>query len=325
MGGGTIKKYSLLLCVILSFQLIMGSCSMGFPAENIEHQDAIERLEEEKISKSLHADAPVLIYSEYDMLLQKAEELAEEDTPAAADLVREYENEIRRRANLPQETLLQYGYSEDEITLLKAYIAGELSFEEIAPLTAADLEANLRATMRSAERYALRYDWEWDKVPVGLGEDGVALAYYGLDANNDTFNIRLADYVSVVNYYTMGNEFKEFDEGKVDLVWDNLSTTFDSYKLDETGYEWVWAKNGYMIAMIEPATPGTDEFNAVRVQASYGHSTAKDTLLQISFNVSVLNGLLDIGFSVGSGGEVVEYGTKQCYFYLDGSTHTEIG
>ena len=47
-----------------------------------------------------------------------------------------------------------------------------------------------------------RYDWEWDKVPTGLGEDGVALTYYGIDANNDGFNIRLASYESEVNYYT---------------------------------------------------------------------------------------------------------------------------
>ncbi len=286
----------------------------------------MERVENEKSSQVTSADATATIYSEYDMLLQKVEELEAEDASAADTLLSKYEEEIWRRAGLSQETLLQYGYSEDEITLLKAYRDGTLSFEEAALLTSAELEADLRTTQRSATSYALRYDWEWDKVPTGLGEDGVALTYYGIDANNDGFNIRLASYESEVNYYTLGNEFKEFDEGTVDLVWDNLSITFDSYKLDESGYEWVWAKDGYLAVTIEPATPGTDEFDSVRALASYGHSAAQEGSLQITHGVNVLDGLLSIGFSTGGKeNEVIQYDVKQCYFYLDGSTHIEIG
>lgn len=269
--------------------------------------------------------------SEYQMALEETQRLEsiaqEENSSENSDKtpIEEYKEAFDARAEMSPEILCGMGYSADEIEILQRYKNGECSFEEAATRAAAVLTPNLKCTKHTTEKYIVEYSWEWDKTPVGLGEDGFALGLYGIDSQSVGFVTKLNSSTAAVTYcYTDGTYYK-VEYPTTDVSTNAVSTKFDSYKLSDSGDRWVWAKRGYIIMNISPAVSGGKTFAAVRAAGEYGHSSKSSSQIDISVSVDVLSGSITATFSISpsSSGTVTPYGKKQSIFYNDGSEHVE--
>lgn len=234
----------------------------------------------------------------------------------------EYKEAFDVRAEMDAETLNGMGYSPAEIDVLQKYKNGECTFEEAATRASAVLTPSLTCTTHTQEKYIVKYSWEWDKLPAGLGEDGCAMGLYGIDDQSSGFVTKLTSSSAAVTYYcTENNAYYKTVNTDKEVSANTVSTKFDSYKLSDTGNQWIWAKRGYIIMTVSPAVSGGKTFAAVRAAGEYGHSSKGSAQIDISVSVNVLTGNITVTFSVtpSSSASITTYGKKQFIFYNDGS------
>lgn len=273
--------------------------------------------------------------SEYQMAIeetQRMEACAEANPQSGNDSsvqaktpLEEYKEAFDVRAEMDTETLSGMGYSSAEIDILQKYKNGECTFEEAATRAAAVLTPSLTCTTHTKERYVVKYSWEWDKTPVGLGEDSFAMGLYGIDNQSDGFVTKLNSSTAAVTYYYTDNTYYKVEYPDKDVSSNTVSTKFDSYKLSDLGDRWVWAKKGYITMTVSPAVSGGKTFEAVRAAGEYGHSSKNSAQIDISVSVDVITGDITATFSIApsSSGTVTPYGKKQIIFYNDGSKFVE--
>lgn len=271
--------------------------------------------------------------SEYEMVLRSHQEWLEEKSRNVAenaemqsDPLEDYKDFLNERAALPEEVLRGYGYSDEQIDILKQYNRGELSFDEAARSSSAYLNGSLYCGTHTTTKYSVTYSWEWDILPDGLGQDGFGLGVYGIDSQSAGFDTRLESSAASVTYYYMtGTRYRSENVSKTPNT-NNISAKFDSYKIADSGDRWVWAKSGTVTIVIVPTVSGGKQFAAVRARGEYSHSSNDDIQLSLGISVNVLTG--SIGFSAsisnGSSGSINQCGVAQAVFYNNGSIHEEV-
>lgn len=264
----------------------------------------------------------VTVSSEYEQAKELSKDFKKGKITGNKDPLIEYKEAFTERAALSEETLKGFGYSNEEIAILKDYLAGNVSFETAATRASAKLTATLKAPTHTKTKYACNYSWSWDKTPTGLQTDGVALGIAGIDSNSKYFETKKYSSTAYVNYvYTDGTTYKS-ETPTTSINGGTLSCKFPSYKQDSTGSRYVWAKSGYVILTVVPIVSGGSEFAAVRARGEYGHATSSGTMnITVTVNSTAS---ITITFTVdNSSSKVVTYGTKQIIFYNDGSSDVE--
>ncbi len=282
---------------------IIGACA---PAGA---HDGVERQREPRIE----------VFSEYEAFVNA---LQEEDggrgrSESARRALAEYENTIAKRAKLPDETLRKYGYTAEQIALLKAYDAGVLRFAEIAADTSATLTTWLTCSVHTTTEYTITYEWCWNILPAYAGDASVALTYDGITGSSSGLEPLLSSYRSRVNYfYVDRGYFYQTETGSLGLIGKCFSTEFPSQKRNSEDRAYVWPKTGTLTVTIAPAVSGGNTFAAVRADAAYGQ--AMDSGASPSLVVDIFFGFRPVTFASPSAS--VTYGRKQTIFYNDGSS-----
>lgn len=113
-----------------------------------------------------------------------------------------YEELLKKRAGLPEETLTAYGYTGEQIALLRAFQTGERTFQEVAAATSACMTTRLCCLRQTQKYYALSWGWKWSAVPLFGAGDGAALLCCPLRDAARGIGVRLEAYSSNVNYYS---------------------------------------------------------------------------------------------------------------------------
>lgn len=274
-------------------------------------------------------NAIATIKSEYQMAIEETQRLETveetnwqpclESVAQAKTPLEEYKEAFDIRAAMGAEALRGMGYNDAEIDVLQKYNNGECSFEEAATRASTVLTSSLTSTEHTAKKYTVNYYWSWDKTPVGLGQDGFAMGVYGIDNNSTGFVTKLNSSNAVVTYYYEDNNtYYHTEYPSKDVTGSTVSAKFDSYKLDNTGDRWVWAKSGYIIMTVAPAVSGSKTFAAVRAAGSYGHSSKSSAKLNISVSVNVTTGNILTTFTISSpaSATVTTYGKRQTIFIM---------
>lgn len=308
---------------LVAITLSMAICTMmaSIPVSALEPVIFSDSINDELITEPI---------SEYQMAINetlKMESLAhsgvasEEKTTPLED----YRSAFDLRAEASPEVLIGMGYSDEEIQILQDYRNGVCTFETAAMRASAVFIPELKCTIHEPTRYIVEYEWEWDKTPVGLGQDGFALGIYGIDSQSVGFVTKLNSSTAAVTYYYTDGTYYKVESPTKDTSGNKVSTKFDSYKLNDLGDRWVWAKSGYIIMNISPAVSGEKTFAAVRAAGEYGHSSKSSAQIDISVTVNVITGDITATFSIApsSSGTVTPYGKRQSIFYNDGSEHKE--
>ena len=302
------------IAILLSMALCLPMLSSTFAAA------------EETEDLNLNQDVEVTNQVEYQMAVEKTAQMESHGTEAQEDgmtPIEEYKEEFDKRAAMPSEILSGMGYSDEEIAMLESYRKGEIPFETAAIATEAALASSLVCTTHSSDRYIVQYTWEWDKTPLGLGEDSFSMGLYGINASSVGIVTKLNSASLTVRYYYTDGTYYKIEAPSKTTSANSVSASFDSYKQDSTGSRWVWAKKGTLIMNISPAVNGV-ALAAVRAAGEYGHSDKRTATVNVSVSVNMLTGTITMSYSVApSSASVKIHGRKQYIFYNDGTVHVE--
>ena len=264
--------------------------------------------------------------TEYEMVLQKSREykMRRSNVSGSEDPLVEYKRAFDERVKLPEQTLREYGFDEEQVQLMKRYANGELTFEQVALRASASCSTTLSSTLHTSSKYIIKYSFNWSAIPTGLGQDGFGVGAYGIDSSSVAFDTSISSTNASINYCYHNGQLYKTEGAKKTSDTNYMYATFESYKQNDVGSDWVWAKSGTMTMTIVPTVPGGKTFAAVRARGQYGHTSKSASKLSVSLSVSPSSGKISISFAIKSGGgSVTTYGLKQKVFYNDGSDHTE--
>ena len=216
----------------------------------------------------------------------------------------DFENEIRSRANLSNEELALYGYTDDEIVELRL----AASLEEIPESV---IQSISTSTMTSSLRYLndssytvlnrpmyyvdLQYSWSWSRIPFFTIVDMVAVAFNSTGADNFVYtsvtgyNVR-ADLTPVKSGYSTRTQVEpwEWNTEKANSV----SASFALALKDNNNEITHFAYSGSGKLRLE------NRSNNVRlyIDAAYGHTRIN---IVPSYSLSLGGGTASLNFVVG--------------------------
>lgn len=307
------RMKKMLCCLIVFSTLILSNTALA--ADNL--------------TKAAKAASDVTVTSEYDMALQRSaawkENLSDINALSgeeSVDPLEEYKDAFTERCTESAETLKGYGYTSEEIRLMKAYINGEISFEEVAPRAAASISTSLTCSTHTSSQYTGTYNFTWSKFPVDVSEDSITLGALGIN-NSSSFLTRLDGYLSSISYVDSSGAhvesrtptFNYSDSG-------GLTASFPMITTDRSGNKQIWVKSGFVTLTIRPV--GSTTFTAARFRGSYLHATKSGVKLSFSLAVSLKPPYFTVTPSISAGSEsVTETGVRQTVFYNSGSQDVE--
>lgn len=190
-----------------------------------------------------------------------------------------YEELLKKRAGLSEETLAAYGYTEEQIALLRAFQAGEKAFREVAAATSACLTTRLCCLRQTQKYYVLSWEWKWSAVPLFGAGDGAALLCRPLRDAAREIGVRLEAYSSNVNYYSKETGalvcVRRGDLGESNVCF--LSAAFSCEAERSLLQGGLWARSGVLYLALTPIVPGAENNIArMQVRTGYGHTLSSD-------------------------------------------------
>ena len=212
------------------------------------------------------------------------------------------ESALLARAQLPEKTLIGYGYSDEEISILKAYDGSPITENPELRGLFADLTVRLYRRAYSNHGVTVRFFWDWEKAPVlhsFVTVDNISCGWVGVDSKNKPHPLRFEGKNSVceVEYYD-GDKSVGREKLKIDDV-DVNSCVQVAVPMGEPKVNGGWSKRGYMDVTLAEPVP-TNDLAYSTVAFAYGHMTSAFGG-NASFSVD-LEGL-NISFNPGSGTE----------------------
>lgn len=256
-----------------------------------------------------HSEGDGVTINEIDLLLSRMEQ-----TPAALSevgfgteeiddiLSGETEAKVRaellRRKELPDQTLRGYGYTDDEIQMLRE-LTGTESLEEYRTLAAEftcynTLKFHRYYTDIDITHFVYTFEWEWDRFPVMNSESAIV----GLGWNNKELMLGY-EVLASWNYHYL--TYLDETDGSTSnvrarLVENDFENAEHSFPMNEGSG---WAQSGRGTISLYAA----GEFNNLKGSFKYGTST-----LQVGFpSVSLPYGLsfqfeeVDVTYTPDSG------------------------
>lgn len=138
--------------------------------------------------------------SEYEIAVQESLQF-QRSGQSGEDPLAAYERAFKKLCELPADMLMNNGYSSEEVSLMKAYLSGSVSFDVAAMRASASLSSDLRCTKHTSTQYTCVYSWEWDKIPAGEDTAGYALTMVGINENSQSIETKKVAQNSSVYYY----------------------------------------------------------------------------------------------------------------------------
>lgn len=127
--------------------------------------------------------------SEYEIAVQESLQF-QRSGQSGEDPLAAYERAFKKLCELPADMLMNNGYSSEEVSLMKAYLSGSVSFDVAAMRASASLSSDLRCTKHISTQYTCVYSWEWDKIPAGEDTAGYALTMVGINENSQSIETK---------------------------------------------------------------------------------------------------------------------------------------
>lgn len=130
---------------------------------------------------------------------------------------------LLERASLPAESLAdEYGYSAEQISLLKEYDGSPIEDNPQLRGVFANMDGRLLLQNQDDDSVCVKFEWEWDGRPMLTGyavTDVVTCAWIGVDSNNKAHALRLVEDESKCKVYYYSREdfsYKYSDTVEID-------------------------------------------------------------------------------------------------------------
>ena len=256
-----------------------------------------------------------IIYSEFDMYWKMKNTdrevlLRQGNSEELVDWVKSnsYEEELYRRSQLPTEILEFYGYSDEEINLLRDY-GGEVLTPE-SPLAEASAICTGNSTVNSIDFNTtnIKYEFHWNKCPVYKGNDAMGLAWSTANQDGGSLACTITNKFAYVTYTCI-------DKPDVISVYDvddqnSFTYGFTKFPVYYTVIDGIvreyWAKEGVMLIGLQKRTSSgsTAGFGSIEIIGGYGHSTGGGQI-GISVGISGSGVSLSLSFTPTSSVETL--------------------
>lgn len=285
------KLVSTFLAMSVAFSTMLSAGAVNANLPEMENMDEFMYVDGEN-SKI------VKVRTEYEMAILATERMeAIQSRTASLTPLEEYEIGFSELAAESRESLIACGYSDEQVDAMKAYLDGELSFEEAATRASAELTTTLECLKHTKSKYTVEYSWEWDQRPSKHNEECVALGLLGIDEDSDSFETVIVSKSARIEYYDGMGEFYESDNPSISAdpgQGSGVSVSYDSYPVDSTGLERLWTKAGFIRMSCEPIMANAS-FAAAKVRGEMAKTSGND--LSASFSFAYIIGQLGLVFT----------------------------
>lgn len=226
------------------------------------------------------------------------------------------ENALLRRAAMSEtELAATYGYTEEQIDVLKSYNGERIESSPQLKGVLGACSGKVTCPSASASRMKVRLTWEWTSAPVLNGNavyDIVAVRWKGTDSSGSPLNIALNSSQSL-SYCKLNT----INSGKIKThtykltVNDAYESAYKKFSMEPNSGSGYWAKSGELQITLD--TTGSKKINEIATCFSYGHSvltTSPGISFPTGFSISFKGGV-DKMFSytnrITSAGKITSY------------------
>ena len=199
-----------------------------------------------------------------------------------------FEEALLERAQYSETQLRNMGYSDSEISNLKAFLNNEISASTALASSYTELVVSVSVSQASTTRIDGKFSWNWTRTPyVTLFYEApckIVCAWKGSSPESYAMNtlFRHAASACIVEYYNKTSHTYSHTSASpfsVDDAYSNVSSTFEPFFTPDGTY----AKSGYMRVAIVPATT-TGTIGSVGYAFGFAIGTVG---LVPTFNISV--------------------------------------
>ena len=234
--------------------------------------------------------------NEYDMLISARalpeDELNEYYSSDEINAIRAAEDAFYARAQLPEDVLAQYGYTPNQINILKSYDGGPLEDHPELRAVASEFSCSITPMHCSSTSVGAQFNWSWSTWPIIYYlTDSVGVVWRGTNTQSGNMNCPMdtSRSFSYVTYYTLANEIHEVEH----LSFMNPSP-YEAAKVEFSaghtsafvGDPQYFAKTGRMQVVVTPAPGSTGTLLEAGFVFVYGHRTVQTSSPAISFPAS---------------------------------------
>lgn len=312
------KRLLSLILAIVSFMLLLVPASAHEAnGEELIKTGFVENLDGKVGERTLIG---TFVKNEYDIFVER------QNTPTTTLLEQGYSLEeveqiksmtveeiLQQRADMSVQELQNMGYSIDRIKMIKEYDGSPLSESPEVRGVFADITGRLYVETYGKSKMSVMFSWSWSAQPVlffGV-QDIVSCGFAGTNNNNLPCTMRFDDKVSIcrVNYYQMdGNTPVYIGSKDQKIVVKNVHQHVEvKFNMsDVVNVGWGWAKSGYFLVGIKEEKTLNRLYSGT-FAFGYGHTVFTTTP---SISISVGSGVsAGVGLSFGLGTENMFYKT----------------
>lgn len=201
------------------------------------------------------------------------------------------ENKILERKQLSDSELaVKYGYTYDDIAILRSYNGERLeNSAELAAITGTLTIARPTVLTATASRIGVQVVWTWDQCPFVNAEDVFAIYWdptFGSQSGNMRINMTDSSHVVKYKHYTTSYNYN----WDITQVSPNSAAKSNFGMQDKSGE--AWAQQGTLRLYFD-ATAGSAALTSIDFIFAYGH-----TIISLSPSVSFpASGGISFGFA----------------------------
>lgn len=298
-GGITMKK---IMTMILLSVFVFSYSVAAFAMENSD-VNFKEEFEEKTISFEPVSELEMY----FDLIESTDSELKERGlTTTEIKELKEIniEEAFLEQAKLPEEVLLKYGYTDEQVELIKNYDGSPITRESKMFKASATISAGITLNTYGEDEYKFTYSWVWSGKPFNNGKDIVAMRWATYNSNANAVASTIRTKSSNVEYYDFYGDFYSSTSPSISSEEDSIYFTFPLEKKNDLGSEYVWAKEGYIKATVKKVA---SSLHYIRIRGSYGKSTT-------SIIPGITIGKEGVSFTFSPSTEVTMKGKDQAFF-----------
>ena len=215
-----------------------------------------------------------------------------------------YEEEIRFRANLPDEKLVLYGYTKEEIDELRAAAAlKEIPESVMKSISTSTMTSSLKylrngsySVLERPMYYVdLEYTWSWKRIPYFTVVDMVAVAFNSSGSESyvytsvSGYNVR-ADLIAIESGYSNRTQVEPWvwDTSKANSVSASFAVAIKNNDRTITHF----AYNGTGRLRLENRSNN----GRLYIDAAYGHTTIN---IYPTYSLDLSGGSISLNFKIG--------------------------
>ncbi len=227
-----------------------------------------------------------------------------------------FQTALMERASLDKSVLKNYGYTENEISILKQISHGIMPMNDMSlRAVLAQCTGDFTINSRSSSQWTLVYTWTWDKAPLFLGNDSVGVSWGAYNSTSSNIDVLMTSSKAVGTCYntitgvTYNKNLSRDQDADLNGVKYNFNMGTEG--TDPNDY---WVKNGSVTVTVKIATGSTAQIHYMKLCGLYGHAVMK-----ITGSPSVTPGAGDAawGFSFSASTSVQTLAVAKYAYYTD--------